>query len=292
MPPLLSGRYPACSLVWGHPTSEGASGFLAELFLRAVGNSNALRQCGSVAQPSREGGTPRRHRWVGAPTEHCRPVAGHLLCWAGRGNAGPLSAQIPGSAGGWRRLWKPGQTLWACGRPCAPRLAHCSACSSPTASSGLARVWPRSLWSSTSLMSWGCRPQPLGRSSRSEWRPPFSSTSRSPRWRIVGGARLVVVSFVFFALFPLLLVSAQGPVGLVAALLCAGLRELGEPARKVLIVDLAAADQRGRMVGVYYCTRGLMVMPASLIGGLLWQLAPRTLFLVAGVICLRGWSSC
>jgi hypothetical protein len=76
-----------------------------------------------------------------------------------------------------------------------------------------------------------------------------------------------VVSFVFFALFPLLLVSAQGPVGLVAALLCAGLRELGEPARKALIVDLAAANQRGRMVGVYYCTRGLMVMPASLIGG-------------------------
>jgi hypothetical protein len=141
-------------------------------------------------------------------------------------------------------------------------------------------------------MSRGCRPQPLERSSRSEWRPPFSSTSRSPRWRIVGGARLVVVSFVFFALFPLLLVSAQGPVGLVAALLCAGLRELGEPARKALIVDLAAADQRGRMVRVYYCTRGLMVMPASLIGGLLWQLAPRTLFLVAGVICLRGWSSC
>jgi predicted MFS family arabinose efflux permease len=90
------------------------------------------------------------------------------------------------------------------------------------------------------------------------------------------------------ALFPLLLVSAQGPVGLVAAFLCAGLRELGEPARKALIVDLADADQRGRMVGVYYFTRGLVVMPASLIGGLLWQLAPHTPFLVAGVICLLG----
>jgi MFS family permease len=105
------------------------------------------------------------------------------------------------------------------------------------------------------------------------------------RW---GRTPFVVVSFVFFALFPLLLASAQGPVGLVAAFLCAGLRELGEPARKALIVDLADVAQRGRMVGVYYFTRGLVVMPASLIGGLLWQRSPQTPFLVAGVICLLG----
>jgi MFS family permease len=103
-----------------------------------------------------------------------------------------------------------------------------------------------------------------------------------------GRTPFVIISFVCFALFPLLLAVAGGLVGLVAAFVCAGLRELGEPARKALIVDLADAAQRGRMVGAYYFTRGLVVMPSSLIGGLLWQLAPQTPFFVAAGICSLG----
>jgi MFS family permease len=103
-----------------------------------------------------------------------------------------------------------------------------------------------------------------------------------------GRTPFVLASFMCYALFPCLLVSAQGPVGLVAAFVCAGLREIGEPARKAMIVDLADAAQRGRMVGVYYFTRGLVVMPASLIGGLLWNLTPQTPFFVAAGICLLG----
>jgi hypothetical protein len=103
-----------------------------------------------------------------------------------------------------------------------------------------------------------------------------------------GRTPFVVASFVCFALFPLLLATAQGTAGLVAAFVCAGLREIGEPARKAMIVDLAEAAQRGRMVGAYYFTRGLVVMPASLIGGLLWQLAPQTPFFVAAGICFLG----
>jgi MFS family permease len=103
-----------------------------------------------------------------------------------------------------------------------------------------------------------------------------------------GRTPFVLASFLCYALFPFLLVSAQGPVGLVAAFVCAGLREIGEPARKAMIVDLADVAQRGRMVGVYYFTRGLVVMPASLIGGLLWNLTPQTPFFVAAGICLLG----
>jgi MFS family permease len=103
-----------------------------------------------------------------------------------------------------------------------------------------------------------------------------------------GRLPFVVLSFMCYALFPILLAMAQGSVGLVAAFVCAGLRELGEPARKAMIVDLADAAQRGRTVGVYYLTRGLVVMPASLIGGLLWQLAPRTPFIVAAGVCSLG----
>jgi MFS family permease len=103
-----------------------------------------------------------------------------------------------------------------------------------------------------------------------------------------GRTLFVVASFVCFALFPLLLATAQGPVGLVAAFVCAGLREIGEPARKAMIVDLADAARRGRMVGAYYFTRGLVVMPASLLGGLLWRLAPQMPFFVAAGVCLLG----
>jgi MFS family permease len=103
-----------------------------------------------------------------------------------------------------------------------------------------------------------------------------------------GRTPFVVASFVCFALFPLLLASAHGPVGLIAAFVCAGLREIGEPARKAMIVDLADVAQRGRMVGVYYFTRGLAVMPASLVGGMLWRLDPRTPFFVATGVCLLG----
>jgi hypothetical protein len=55
-----------------------------------------------------------------------------------------------------------------------------------------------------------------------------------------------------------------------------------------MIVDLADATQRGRMVGAYYFTRGLVVMPASLLGGLLWTLAPQAPFVAAAGVCLLG----
>jgi MFS family permease len=103
-----------------------------------------------------------------------------------------------------------------------------------------------------------------------------------------GRTPFVLASFLCYAFFPFLLVSAQGPVGLMVAFVCAGLREIGEPARKAMIVDLADDARRGQMVGVYYFTRGLVVMPASLIGGLLWNLTPQTPFVVAAGICLLG----
>jgi MFS family permease len=103
-----------------------------------------------------------------------------------------------------------------------------------------------------------------------------------------GRTPFVVASFLCYALFPCLLVSAQGPIGLMAAFICAGLREIGEPARKAMIVDLAEDARRGQMVGAYYLTRGLVVMPASLIGGFLWTLTPQAPFVVAAGVCLLG----
>jgi len=67
-----------------------------------------------------------------------------------------------------------------------------------------------------------------------------------------------------------------------------GLREIGEPSRKAMIVDFAQEGVRARSVGLYYLVRSLSITPAAAIGGLLWKIAPEVPFLVAGVIGLIG----
>jgi MFS family permease len=99
----------------------------------------------------------------------------------------------------------------------------------------------------------------------------------------------VLLTFAFFALFPLALATARGAFWLTAAFVVAGLRETGEPARKALIVDLAAAGARGRAVGLYYLLRGLAVFPAPLAGGWLWTLDRRLPFYVAFAVGVAGF---
>ncbi|HEV8580189.1 MAG TPA: MFS transporter [Thermoanaerobaculia bacterium] len=99
----------------------------------------------------------------------------------------------------------------------------------------------------------------------------------------------VLLTFAFFALFPLALATAHGTAWLTAAFVVAGLRETGEPARKALIVDLAAAGARGRAVGLYYLLRGLAVFPAPLMGGWLWTLDRRLPFYVAFAVGVAGF---
>ena len=99
----------------------------------------------------------------------------------------------------------------------------------------------------------------------------------------------VLATFAFFALFPLVLVSGRSEALLVAAFLCAGLREMGEPARKALILDLSPASARGRGVGLYYLIRGLAVFPAPLVGGLLWSIDQRLPFFTAFAVGAAGF---
>lgn len=91
---------------------------------------------------------------------------------------------------------------------------------------------------------------------------------------VTGRRPLVLLTFVFFAVFPLAVRLATSFPALVAAFVVGGLKEFGEPARKSLIVDLAPDHQRGRAVGVYYGIRNLLVVPAGLVGGLLYQRSP------------------
>jgi MFS family permease len=99
----------------------------------------------------------------------------------------------------------------------------------------------------------------------------------------IGRTPLVAMTFVFFAVFPLAVRLAGTFPALVAAFCIGGLKEIGEPARKSLIVDLASDEERARTVGVYYTIRNLVVVPAGIVGGVLWQRAP-TLPLDAAVV--------
>jgi MFS family permease len=100
----------------------------------------------------------------------------------------------------------------------------------------------------------------------------------------------VLITFAFFALFPLVLVTANGLVAVAAAFVVAGLWEIGEPARKALIVDLAHESTRGRAIGVYYLLRNFSVLPTALIGGAIWvTLGPEWVFYTAFAIGTLGF---
>ncbi len=104
----------------------------------------------------------------------------------------------------------------------------------------------------------------------------------------VGRKPFVIATFMCFALFPLAVVMASGFGALVGAFIVGGLREIGEPSRKAMIVDFAEPQLRARTVGLYYLVRGLAVTPAAAIGGLLWRVSPTVPFVTAGIIGLVG----
>jgi MFS family permease len=104
----------------------------------------------------------------------------------------------------------------------------------------------------------------------------------------MGRTPLVAVTFVFFAAFPLAVRLATGSAWLAAAFVIGGLKEIGEPARKSLIVDLAPDDRRARVVGFYYAVRNFLVVPAGIIGGLLWQRSPQLTLETASLVAFLG----
>lgn len=99
--------------------------------------------------------------------------------------------------------------------------------------------------------------------------------------RSAGLAPFVGLTFVFFALFPLVLVLV--PDGwLVAAFVVYGLREVGEPARKALITTHIAEEVRARGVGLYWGLRSAAIAPAALAGAALWAaFGPEATFVTA-----------
>jgi len=104
----------------------------------------------------------------------------------------------------------------------------------------------------------------------------------------VGRKPFVIATFVAFAAFPIAVVLATDFPTLVLAFVVGGLREIGEPARKAMIVDLVRPSLRARSVGLYYLIRSVSIAPAAFIGGVLWSMTPVLPFWTAGAIGAAG----
>ena len=98
----------------------------------------------------------------------------------------------------------------------------------------------------------------------------------------------VMITFVFFTLFPLVLIYCRSFEYLVAAFILRGLKEFGEPTRKALIMALAPESCKAGMFGLYYLVRDSFVSVAAFGGAFLWQLSPETNFFVAFVFGVIG----
>ena len=99
-----------------------------------------------------------------------------------------------------------------------------------------------------------------------------------------GQRPFVLVTFIFFTLFPLTLLVAHNFAWLAVAFVVRGLKEFGEPARKALIIAQAPPERRARIYGAYYLLRDCVVTPGSFVGAWLWSLSPQANFLGAALL--------
>jgi MFS family permease len=104
----------------------------------------------------------------------------------------------------------------------------------------------------------------------------------------IGRKPFVIATFIAFAAFPVMVVLAHDFATLIAAFVIGGLREVGEPARKAMIVDFVQPSLRGRSIGLYYLVRSVAIAPAAFVGGLLWTVTPALPFWMAGSVGLVG----
>ncbi len=109
-----------------------------------------------------------------------------------------------------------------------------------------------------------------------------------------GGKKIfVLITFVFFTLFPLALLFCESFALLVPAFILRGLKEFGEPSRKILIMDLAPEDRKAAVFGLYYMLRDIVVSIAAFGGAFLWMISPAVNLITAfgfGVIGTIGYA--
>ena len=103
-----------------------------------------------------------------------------------------------------------------------------------------------------------------------------------------GKRPFVLITFVFFTLFPITLLYSQSFPLLICAFILRGMKEFGEPSRKALIMELAAENRKAATFGAYYLTRDLIVSIAAFGGVFLWKISPATNFISASLCGTAG----
>jgi MFS family permease len=103
-----------------------------------------------------------------------------------------------------------------------------------------------------------------------------------------GRRPFVLITFIFFTLFPLTLYWSSGYATLVIAFAVRGLKEFGEPARKALIIANAKPELRSRTYGAYYLIRDCVVTLGSFVGAWLWSISPQANFIGAAIFGALG----
>ena len=103
-----------------------------------------------------------------------------------------------------------------------------------------------------------------------------------------GRRPFVLITFVFFTLFPVTLLWAHNFAWLALAFVVRGLKEFGEPARKALIIGEAAPELRARTYGAYYLIRDCTVTTGSFLGAWLWHISPQANFIGAAICGALG----
>ncbi|MBC7959536.1 MAG: MFS transporter, partial [Vallitaleaceae bacterium] len=98
----------------------------------------------------------------------------------------------------------------------------------------------------------------------------------------------VSITFMFFTLFPLVLLFSESLPMLILAFVIRGLKEFGEPTRKALIVKLAPEGGKASTFGTYYFIRDMIVSVVSLSSAFLWNLGPGFNFITASFLGLIG----
>jgi MFS family permease len=98
----------------------------------------------------------------------------------------------------------------------------------------------------------------------------------------------VTITFIFFTLFPLVLMYSRSFEWLVLAFIIRGLKEFGEPTRKSLIMDLAPDNCKAGMFGLYYLIRDVFVSIAAMGGAFLWMISPETNLITAFLFGIAG----
>ena len=103
-----------------------------------------------------------------------------------------------------------------------------------------------------------------------------------------GRRPFVLITFVFFTLFPVTLLFAHDFRWLALAFVVRGLKEFGEPARKALIIGEAVPELRARTYGAYYLIRDCTVTSGSFLGAWLWSVSPQANFIGAAICGALG----